>query len=44
MIDLMVVLSFLSFVFEIHVEPSSDCMNGSEGWEIGALLQGLLLL
>jgi hypothetical protein len=38
MIDLTVVLSLLSFVFEIQVGASSDCMNGSEGWEIGVLL------
>jgi hypothetical protein len=37
-IDLAIVLSFLSFVLEIQVGASSDCMDGSEGWEVGAWL------
>jgi hypothetical protein len=43
-IDLAVVLSFLSFVSEIHVGASSDFMDCSKGWEVGALLRGLLVL
>jgi hypothetical protein len=43
-IDLMVVLSFMSFVLEIQVGVSGDCMDGSEGWEGGALLRGFLVL
>jgi hypothetical protein len=37
-IDLAVVLSFMSFVFEILVGAFGDCVDGSKGWEIGALL------
>jgi hypothetical protein len=37
-IDLAIVLSFLSFVLEIQVGASSDCMDGSEGWEVGGWL------
>jgi hypothetical protein len=40
MIDLTPVLLFLSFVLEIQVGASSDCMDGSKGWEIGTLLRG----
>jgi hypothetical protein len=38
MIDLTVVLSFQSFVLEIQVGASSDCMDGSKGWKIATLL------
>jgi hypothetical protein len=38
MIDLMVVLSFLYFVFKIQVGASGGCVDGYEGWEIGTLL------
>jgi hypothetical protein len=31
MIDLVVVLSFISFVLEIKVRASDDCMDCSEG-------------
>jgi hypothetical protein len=34
----MVVLSFLSFVFEIQFGASGDGTDGSEGWDVGALL------
>jgi hypothetical protein len=37
-IYLPVVLSLLFFVFEIQVGASGDYVDGSKGWEIGALL------
>jgi hypothetical protein len=40
-IDLAVVLSFLSFILEIQVGAFGECMDCSEGWEVGALLRGL---
>jgi hypothetical protein len=43
-IDVAVVLSFLPFIFKIQVGDSGDSMDSSEGWEIGALLQRLLIL
>jgi hypothetical protein len=44
MTDLTVILSFLSFVLEIQVGASGNCMDGFEGWEVGAFLQGFLEL
>jgi hypothetical protein len=38
-----VVLS-LPFVLETQVGASGDCVDGSEGWEIGAFLGRLLVL
>jgi hypothetical protein len=42
MIDMVVVLSFLSFVFEIQVGAFGVCVDSSKGWKIGALLRRLL--
>jgi hypothetical protein len=44
MTDLTVILSFLSFVLEIQVGAFGNCMDGFEGWEVGAFLQGFLEL
>jgi hypothetical protein len=44
MIYLAIVLSPLSFILETQVGSSGDCMNGSEGWQIGALRGRFLVL
>jgi hypothetical protein len=44
MINLAVMLSLLSLIFKIQVGASSDGVYGSEGWEIGGLLERLLIL
>jgi hypothetical protein len=38
MIYLVIILSSLPLVLETQVGASSDCVDGSEGCEIGALL------
>jgi hypothetical protein len=43
-IDLEVLLSFLSFILEIQVGASGDCMDCSNDWEVGALLRELWVL
>jgi hypothetical protein len=44
MIYLAIILSPLSFIHETQVGSFGDCVNGSEGWEIGALLGRFLVL
>jgi hypothetical protein len=44
MIYLAIVLSSLPLVLETQVGASSDCVDDSEGWEIGALLGRFLIL
>jgi hypothetical protein len=41
MIDLVIVVSSLSFVFEINVGASDDCIDRSMGGEIVALVRRL---
>jgi hypothetical protein len=43
-IYLAIVVSSLFFVLETQVGASSDCVDGFEGWKIGALLGRLLVL
>jgi hypothetical protein len=38
MVNLAVVFSLLLLVLEIWIGAFGDCVDGSEGWEIGALL------
>jgi hypothetical protein len=44
MIYLAIILSPLSFILETQVGSFGDCVNGSEGCEIGALLGRFLVL
>jgi hypothetical protein len=44
MIYLAIVVSSLSFVLKTQVVASGDCVDGFEGWEIGALMGRLLVL
>jgi hypothetical protein len=44
MVNLSVVLSFLSFVFEIYVGGSADFVDGSKCWETVILVGRLSLL
>jgi hypothetical protein len=44
MVNLVVVFSLLSFVLEVHIGASSNCVDGSKGWEIVALLQRFWVL
>jgi hypothetical protein len=43
-IYLAIVVSSLFFVLETQVGASGDCVDGSDGWNIGALLGRLLVL
>jgi hypothetical protein len=43
-IYLEIVVSSLFFVLEAQVGASGDCVDGSEGWKIDALLGRLLVL
>jgi hypothetical protein len=38
MVNLAVVFSLLSLALEVRIRASGDCVDGSEGWEIVALL------
>jgi hypothetical protein len=44
MIYFVMVVSSLFFVIESQFGAAGDCVDGSEGWEIGALLDRLLIL
>jgi hypothetical protein len=44
MIYLAIILSSLPLVLKTQVGAFGDCVDGSEGWEIGALLERFLLL
>jgi hypothetical protein len=44
MIYLAIVLSFLPLILETQVGASDDCVDGSQGWKIDALLERFLVL
>jgi hypothetical protein len=44
MIYLAIVLSSLPLVLKTQVGASGDCVDGSKGWKIGALLGRFLVL
>jgi hypothetical protein len=44
MIFLVIVLSSLPLILKTQVRASCDCVDSSEGWEIGALLGRFLVL
>jgi hypothetical protein len=43
-IYLVIVVSSLFYFLETQVRASGDCVDGSEGWKIGALLGRLLVM
>jgi hypothetical protein len=44
MIFLMIVPSSLALILETQIGAFGDCVDGSEGWKIGALLGRFLIL
>jgi hypothetical protein len=44
MIHLVVMLLFLSLVFEVQIGTSNNGVDGFKGWETGCLLGGILIL